>query len=427
MRAAFYESDITPPLGGFMWGHYCENTAYDVIDRLHAKALVTEDNGEIAAIVCVDTCALPPEMHDIVTKRITEYTGIPAERVCITSNHTHWGAPVSDDNTVGCRADEAYKDVFYRLVADTVTLAYKRLDDAEAGFAVETVSGINFCRNHVLENGKVVTHGSSVYATKSVLAVPDESLAVMTFTRNGKPIGAMINFACHQCCCGSINGYSGDYSSILSDELKKQYGQDFVSLFVLGTCGDLTHVNSVDRSSTKERQPGWYREMGRRIAEKAKSAIENAAPANGGVSVRKEMITLQKRTAELSSVKERLGQMLESDAKLMRLRNTVYYEATNKEKTADLWLQVIRIGDVCIYCMPGEVFVNHGYRLKAQSSFEKSFVIENCNSYCGYIPTKEAFDERCDLYETSLCHHSCLEVEAGDKIVDRLLAMSTGM
>ena len=48
---------------------------------------------------------------------------------------------------------------------------------------------------------------------------------------------------------------------------------------------------------------------------------------------------------------------------------------------------------------------------------------ELCNSYCGYIPTKRAFEPNCDLYETSLCHHSCLIPEAGDMIVDRLLEM----
>ena len=30
MRASFYECDITPPLGGFMWGHYRNVRALDV-------------------------------------------------------------------------------------------------------------------------------------------------------------------------------------------------------------------------------------------------------------------------------------------------------------------------------------------------------------------------------------------------------------
>ena len=45
MKAAFYECEITPPLGGYMWGHYHDVRAYDVQDRLYAKALVVEDEG----------------------------------------------------------------------------------------------------------------------------------------------------------------------------------------------------------------------------------------------------------------------------------------------------------------------------------------------------------------------------------------------
>jgi len=40
MRAAFYESDITPPLGGFMWGYYSRQIAVNVHDKLFAKAVV---------------------------------------------------------------------------------------------------------------------------------------------------------------------------------------------------------------------------------------------------------------------------------------------------------------------------------------------------------------------------------------------------
>ena len=39
MRAAFYESDITPPFGGYLWGHYNRMHAEDVIDKLYAKSM----------------------------------------------------------------------------------------------------------------------------------------------------------------------------------------------------------------------------------------------------------------------------------------------------------------------------------------------------------------------------------------------------
>jgi len=421
MRASFYECDVTPPLGCFMWGHYADVRAADVQDRLYVKALVTEDdNKNIAAIVCIDSCSIPPEMHDIVTKRITEYTGIPANNVCLTSNHTHWGAPISDSAEIRCFADSAYKDVFYRLTADAVTLAYKRLDDASAKFGLSEVHGISFCRDYVYAD-KTITFGRSNEKQLKMLSEIDPSLSVMMFERDGKPFGAVVNFACHQCCCGGIRAYSGDYSSILSKELKKVYGEDFVSLFVLGTCGDINHVNS-DKTQPRPTKE-TYREMGRLIAKQTLEAVKDAKPVEGGIEIVKEKMTIEKRlapTAEtLSRVKELAG-----DGNFMRLRNLVHYQATNTETTSDVNIQTFHIGNVCFYALPGEVFVNFGYKLKNASKFEHNIVIENCNCYCGYIPTKEAFGEECDLYETCLCHHSCLVPEAGDMITDRLLEIA---
>ena len=50
MKAAFYECDVTPPLGGYMIGYYSERLAGDVAERLYAKAVVVEDGGNIVDI-----------------------------------------------------------------------------------------------------------------------------------------------------------------------------------------------------------------------------------------------------------------------------------------------------------------------------------------------------------------------------------------
>ena len=421
MKAAFYESEITPPLGGMMWGHYTDLRAYDVQDRLFVKALVVEDAGEVSAIVCVDCCSLPPEMHDIVTRRIEEYTGIKPERVCLNCNHTHWGATFCDSPELDAYADGPYRDVCFRLTADAVILAYKRLEEAEASFGATELRGYSFCRDYILEDGTVITHGKSPLAVKGLLAEVDPAVSVVTFRHNGEPIGALINYANHQCCCGRIEAYTGDYSSILSKELKKLYGPDFVSLFLQGTAGDINHINN-DRvtKATKD----TYREIGRALAKKVVEAMQHDAPIGGGLSVKKELIRIPTRLLDSDGLREKLRKMLDGDGSTMRIRNMVYYHATKQDPYKDLWLQTIVLGNTCIWCLPGEVFVDFGKRLKAESTFQNNLVVELCNTHCGYIPTKAAFGEKCDLYETSICHYSCLVPEAGDMIVDRLLAMT---
>lgn len=419
MRIGFYESDITPPLGGFMWGHYSPIFATDVEDRLYARAAVIEgEDGTCAAFVTVDTCALPPMMHDIVTKRIFEYTGIPAQNVCISSNHTHWGAPVSDSPEIDCFADEIYRDVFFRLTADAVILAYKRLAPAEAKYGESLAEGISFCRNYHLSDGRVITHpprdGSEIVHRRDA----DPTVRTVLAYRDGTPIGALVSFSCHQCCRGVTTTYSGDFSSIMSENLKEKYGKNFVTVFLPGAAGDITHVVGPGFRT----EPDHYRMMGEKLACAVVDSAINAVPIEDGVRTVKETIRMQRRQPSDEELAEKMNYYIgKRDA--MRARNIEYYGKKCKEEYGDYYLQAIRVGDLCFYIMPGEVFLQLGQYVLENSEYTHSIFIHNSNSYCGYIPTKESFGEGYDLYETSLCYHSCLMPDAGEIMTNRLLQM----
>ena len=422
MRASFYECDITPPLGGFMWGHYKELRAMDVHQRLYAKAVVIEDKGDVAAIVVVDTCVLPEEIHEVVTKRIQEYTGISPERICIASNHAHTGAPVFDGPEVGCYADETYKDVFFRLTADAVILAYKRLAKTDIRYAKTEIEGMSYCRNYELEDGRLVTHGAKLPGPKRMLAEADRELPFLMFYQEGKPVGAIISYACHQDSMGGTveePGYCGDYASILSNELKKHYGNDFVSVFILGACGDVNFANP-DRTV-----PGFrYTHAGKHIAEKVIETENKAVSIPDGVKVIKDSVKIKRRMIEdKAEGRKAVAEQMYGKSNY-RGRNMLYYLSTNTKEYSELYMQGMLIGDVYISLNPGEIYTNTGKTIKAESPFEKTIVVENCNSYCGYIPTKECFSEKSTIYETILCYHSCHVPEAADIITEKALELA---
>lgn len=422
MRAAFYECECTPPLGGFMWGHYQNIRATTVIDRLYIKAGVFESDGEYAAIVTMDSCSLPAGIHKIVTDRICEYTPIPAKSVCVSSNHSHSGAPISSDASCGGKADEAYLDVFVRLVADCVILAYQRLEKADAKYAFSQVDGISFNRDFVTKSGEFVTHGRSRTDVAEPLDDIDPDLPVLFFESDGKPIGAIINFACHQCCLGKYVGYSGDYSSVLSYHLKEKYGKDFVSLFVLGACGDINHVNP-DKSVPIPKD--HYRYMGKTLADAVIASIDSAKSVRGGVKVLFDTVEVERRPINREIAIEQVKKWAAHSSSTMRSRNILHYEATHNGVESDILpVQSILIGDVLISVLPGEVFNAYGKYIKENSPFTRNMVAENCNEYCGYIPTKKAFLENSDLYETSLCGHSCHVAEAGTILSDKALELA---
>ena len=415
MRAAFYECDITPPLGGFQWGHYKEAFAMDVYTRLYAKACVIEDNGEYAAMMVIDSCALPIELHEKVTKRVYEYTGITADKICVAANHTHSGVPAFDSPEIGCLGDRPYMDVLFRLCADAIILAYNRLNDATATYSNVEVKGACFNRNYLREDGTYGTQPrpGSIRALDGV----DENLSGIMFECDGKPIGAIISYALHPCLTREdVRGYSGDYPAILSEKLKEKYGYDFVSLFLVGTCGDVNHLNP---DTTVERHS--YKTWGPILANAFVESQKDRYDIGGGVKAVKEYINIARRSTDKDLNFERLLYSIEKGS-LMQGRNTLYYISKNEPESTDLAVQCFKIGNTLIVCLPGEIYMTYGRRLKAESPFEHTIVVENCNTYCGYIPSVEAFNpEKNRLYETALCYHSCHIPEAGNMLCDKAL------
>ena len=273
-KAGFYETEVTPPLGTYMPGCAKARYAENVKDKVQAKAVVIDNGKETVAAVVLDSVSLPADAHDIIVKRVGEYTGIKAENIIVTANHTHEGAPMNDAPLIRAFVEPAYVTIVVRLMADAITLAYRNMQNVRIKYGCGEAYGISFNRNFVMRDGTISTNtGRSIFevteenispevpvvkitdAHKNFegtiinpncvgnLAGIDPQVPVLSFeNEQGEVIGAIINFACHQTCLSKLE-LSGDYSSALSKELKKIYGPDFVSFFIVGTCGDINHIN----------------------------------------------------------------------------------------------------------------------------------------------------------------------------------------
>ena len=243
MKAGFYESDITHPLGGHMSGPGTSQYSVDVMDRLYAKALVIESEGKYAAFVCVDSCTLPRDLHDFVTNRIKEHIDMDPTCVCITSNHAHRGVAFTDEPELEAYADKNYRHVTYQRIADTVVLAYRRLVDVTLCFETVKVPGLAFCRNSVMPDGTYRTFVSDKDKEVRALSEVDDTLTFIAFKANDKIIGTLSSFPLHQDTAAVSGHCSGDYSSAISQNLKEKYGRKFVSLFLIGCSGDVNHID----------------------------------------------------------------------------------------------------------------------------------------------------------------------------------------
>ena len=81
-------------------------------------------------------------------------------------------------------------------------------------------------------------------------------------------------------------------------------------------------------------------------------------------------------------------------AKIAWTREMLDRIETNTVKThLDAEIQTIRIGELGIVSLPGEVFVELGIHAKKHSPFAYTMIGGYTNGNMGYIPTSSAFDE----------------------------------
>lgn len=66
-------------------------------------------------------------------------------------------------------------------------------------------------------------------------------------------------------------------------------------------------------------------------------------------------------------------------------------------------VHVLRVNDLGIVGLHGEVFVEIGLDVKSRSPFPQTMVVGLANGSTGYIATDKALDE--GSYETRLCRH----------------------
>ena len=434
MKSAFYEKEITPPIGYNLPGYFNFRGSTDIIDRLYAKALVVE-NGEKIAIVAIDALFATDYMRKPVVERINRYTGIKEDNILFAANHTHTAIPLYDGLVEFDQTGlDSYLETICALIADCAILADKRLEESSAKFGLGNVEGIAFCRNYYMKNSTPTTNPGRMNPNiEGPVTDVDTELPVLFFEdKYGNPKGALISYALHQDCVGGEE-ISGDYSSILSQELKKVYGEDFVSVFLIGACGNVNHLDV----NKKEDAPDHYKKIGKIIAGEVVKTAAKAERINAN-EIKSVYKTLKIKRLEVS--KEEL-EKAENTVKTVKLKEGVKIAAddTDPEQYAlamakilinhvngpeeiDAPLQVIKIGDFTLYCFPGEIFNQYSNTVKNSSNTDKKMVATVCNASVGYVPTTDMFYPT--IYE-SLPGSCKLNKNAGKIMADELIKLGS--
>ncbi len=415
-------------------GGFREKTTDTILDPMHARCLVMDDGKERIAIVVVDSCMVPRELLDQAKAIASKATGIRADRMLISSTHTH-SAP-SAMGALGSDADPNYVKELPDMIAEGIKRANDRLQPARVGWAVIDAPEHTNCRRWILRGDKmrpdpfgettVRAHMHPGHQNPDFIGPSgpvDTGLTLLSLqTPDGKPLAMFANFSMHYYGSGAL---SADYCGAFSEEFAKQVGagdgrSDFVAAMSQGTSGDLQWMDYSAPRPVRD-----VRQYASELAAIAKGAYETIQYRTWApLAMAETKLKLRRRVAN----EKRLAWARPIAASLTNRKPKTQQEIYAREQVMiaadperELILQAARVGDLGITAIPNEVYSITGLKLKAQSPLQPTMNIELANGGEGYIPPPE--QHRLGGYTTWEARTASLETNAEPKIVETLLTL----
>jgi hypothetical protein len=409
LQAGLAEIEITPPAGYRMDGYFTERLNTGLKDPLKAKALVFQQGNTKSAIVVGDVISVPQSLTSEVRALAAARTGIPASHIAITATHTHTG-PLFSGERARVFSEQAaakhgtdplaavkYPEMLRDRLVEVIVSANAGVSPAALEFVLASEDRVSFNRRFHMKDGPVQFNPGVLNPEIVRAAGPiDTDLPFVLITKDKQPVGSLTVFALHLDTVGGTE-YSADYPAHLAHELRREFGESFISVFGTGTCGDINHI---DVSGTRRT---YARLIGQQLAVSVLSARSRqplAAPSLAATSARIALPLRKVSDAQISSARANIPKIGTKDLPfLTQVEIVSTLDLSRRGPTLDAEVQVLRLHqDLAIVLLPGEVFVDLGLAIKQASPFKHTLVIELSNDNPAYIPTEKAFKE--GSYET---------------------------
>lgn len=446
IKAGFAERDVTPDLGMEQPGGYGKAFHRSLHDPCKVRAAVFDDGKQAVAVVGIDALMIRGVTVRACRAAIKERCGIAEGAAMIAASHSHSSGPTGmilpgeyDDADEFVRklayeqsstADPVYLKRVEQAIVEAVCAAYESRAEAECGFGSGTAEGVAFNRRFRMRNGLTFTHPRQGNPDIVEVAGPtDPQVGVVgAWTKQGKLVGCVVNFACHA--TTNPGGISANYVYYVERAIRGVFGDDVVVVFTAGAAGDVTQVDNLSPYKSPEAED-WARIVGGRVgAEAARVLLDLPRGTVVPLAAKQKVLQIPRRVPSPARV-EKATQLVKSpppnaDAtEVTFAKETVLAAARiRKEPVAPVEVQAIQVGPAVFVSNPAEYFCEYGLRIKKESPFPLTFPVSLANDCVGYVPTEEAFGPRGGGYETRLTSYSNLTPSAGRQIADAGIALT---
>jgi len=392
--------------------------------ELRATALVLRADVCLCIVAC-DVLCVTRDIADRAARAIEAACGIPFDHVLISASHTHHAPSTFEVHAYGpepgfCRQLEA-------AIVAAATQATACLDDqatgqnaieAELGFARGQEATVGANSRILLADGTVTwcwgCHDPADLVRPTGPFDPD--LALLALRRAGGELAALLfNHSTHNIGPCGPGGRSPGFYGMAAQELEQAL--DTRVLFLPGAFGS-THNLHVRDLEAKTRIRG--------AVDSALGRLEWGL--RGPVAAVRREFEFSVRHFDDAADDRAVARYCRGSFEPERAEATIEVFRAMRRKLAPqqgtvrrTWLQAIRLGEVVLVGVPGEMFAELGLAIRRRSPFRHTYVIGLANDEIGYIPDARAYDHGGYQLWTGL--HSVLPRGAGEQMVDAALAL----
>lgn len=379
--------DITPNVGGRLYGYGPNWLSTSIHDNLTATAFLFEYNGTKALMISVCVCLMNTELTDGLRREIAGKLSMDYENIMISANHTHSGPALNNMTGWGDIDMEYYESIFHPAVLRAAEEAKNSLKPVLVGVGIgDSKVGIN---RRVTNNETNIT-----WLGQCEWGAYNPKMTVLSFKdEEGKVIANIVSYGAHGTAAGGNHEVTRDWMGALIDALDEETGG--ITGFFNGAIGDvgprLSNGDTVGNLT-------YVEELGKVAANdvvRIYKTIEDYKEASLSVASTMLQLPLRPRDSYEVAVEESIRRAAYTEniggkiAAHYREVKQSYEEGYVEQAYRQVPQTVIRLGDVVFAGFPYELFSE--ISLRVNQSIQDLFVVSlsNTNGYMSYFPTQD--------------------------------------
>jgi neutral ceramidase len=389
LKAGAARIDITPEIPVMLYGYASRKTpSQGVHDHLYARAVAFENAGKKLLFVSTDLGSYTDTLYRVIRKSIMEKYGLKESEFFLAAIHSHSSPVTSLDPSKIDQSNVTYTKSLQQKIVAVAGDALKNLTPVLSG------AGIGY--SPVGSNRRETTADGSITLGRNPYGTTDKEVLVLKLTTpEGKPAGAIFDYATHATSLGPDNMLiSGDVLGLSEQFVEQILGKDVVTPVFAGASGNIDPWYRILPSFNTEN--GWIPEtvlLGTLLGEEVVHVFNDIKNMSSDGPISSSIETIQCPRKKLDEKDEEVP-------------------ALDQQKTVPVTITAAHIGnDIGFVSFNVEMLTEIGMAIKAGSPYKYTFIITHCNGASGYLPFSDLYKE--GGYEINSTHFAI----GSDKIV----------